>query len=330
MCFVHTAHCYCNRSQQLYADTLVHYIQTQQSSDCTAAAAAHNLTNENYWTPVTQTAADVPLMGVATTELEALTCHGHTPRSTFDAADTSTINSTVTFTVTAGTATADHNSTAASQHEDWNIRADRQDKPGYIARGMSYSVLTARMQCSVSRSNSKHVAVAVTYLKSYAGVGAVHMYGKQQHNHSKTAVINAQGAPILNLRGSDHDPDRQAASVGTNDKCTISDYSSDHVIDALDTTEHVSPYHTKYLKLNHTYFTKSDTSGIDSTDGTQSLAIEINFKLLSALDVPLIESIKAAAAASRGDSNTNSNDNCDYSDAIRQDWKFKLVQLSCF
>jgi hypothetical protein len=158
--------CYCNRSQQLYADTLVHYIETQQSSDCTAAAA-HNLTTEYYWTPLTRTAADAPLMGVATTELEALTCHGHTPRSTFDAADTATLNSTVTFTVTAGTATADHNSTAASQHEDWNIRADRQDKPGYIASGMSHSVLTARMQCFVSSSNSQHVVVAVTYLKSY-------------------------------------------------------------------------------------------------------------------------------------------------------------------
>jgi hypothetical protein len=317
---VHTAtllhNCYCNRSQQLYADTLVHYIETQQSNDCTAAAAS-NLTNENYWTPVTQTAGAVPLMGVATIELEALTCHGHTPRSTFDAADTSTHNSTVTFTVTAGTATADHNSTAASQHEDWNIRADRQDKPGYIASGMSHSILTAHMQCSVSSSNSQHVVVAVTYLKSYTSVGAVHIYGKQQHNHSKTAVINAQGAPILNLRGSDHDPDRQAASVSTNDNSTISDYSSDHVIDALDTTEHVSPYYTKYLKLDHTYFTKSDTSGIDSTDGTQSLAIEINFKLLSALDVPLISSSKAAAAASRGDSNASTSDDSDYSDAIR-------------
>jgi hypothetical protein len=167
-------------------------------------------------------------------------------------------------------------------------------------------------------------------LRAIPSVGAVHVYGKQQHNHSKTAVINAQGAPILNLRGSDHDPDRQAASVSTNDNSIVSDHSSDHVIDALDTTEHVSPYHTKYLKLDHTYFTESDTSGIDSTiDGTQSL--EINFELLSALDVPLIKCIKAAAAAaaSRCDSNTNSNDDSDYSDAITQHWKFKLVRLSC-
>jgi hypothetical protein len=310
LCFAHCSllHCYCNRSQQLYADTLVHYIEAQQASDCTAAAA-HISTNENYWTPVAQTAADAPLMGRATIELEALTCHGHTPRSTFDAADTATFNSTITFTITAGTAVSE---TTAVQHEDWNIRADRKDKPGYIASGVSHSILTARMQCSMRNSKSKHVMIAVTYLKSYAGVGAVHIYGTRQHP--------AQRGPPLHLRGSHRDG--QAAN-GAVVNGRISDYSSHHVIDALDTTEHVSPYHTKYLKLDHTYFAESDGTAA----GTQSL--EISFDLLNAADVPLINSIKAAAAASKGDSNASTSDDSDYSDAIRQDWKFKLVRLSC-
>jgi hypothetical protein len=310
------------RGQQLYADTLVHYIETQQASDCAVAAAANNYTN--YWTPATQTAADAPLIGITTTELEALTCHGHTPLSAFDAADTATFNSSVTFTTTAGTvssATAARNSTAASQHEDWNIRADKQDKPGYIASGMSHSVLTARMHCTVSSANSKHVTVAVSYLKSYAGVGAVHVYGKQ-HNHIGTA-ISSNAAPTVNLRGSHHKRQLQI-STADSDHGSNSERSS-HVIDALDSTQHASPYQTKYMKLDHTYFTEGASSAV--VGSTQSL--EINFELLSAVDVPLIESIKAAAA-SRSDSNADtSNDSSEYSDAVRQDWKFKLVRLSC-
>jgi hypothetical protein len=287
----------------------VHYIETLQSSDCTAAAA-RNLTTENYRTPVTQTAADTPLIGITTTELEAVTCHGHTPRSTFDAADAATVSSSVSFTVTAGTAV--RNTTAASQHEDWNIRADKQDKPGYIAGGISHSILIAHMHCSMSNSNSKHVVVAVTYLKSYAGVGALHVYGKQQHSHIET--------PALNLRGSNRKRQLQASnSSGSTDTSSAIDLSSDHVIDALDTAQHASPYQTKYMKLDQTYFTNASTAA-----GTQLL--ENDSEQLSAVDVPLITSGKAAAAANRGNSNANTSD---YSDTVRQDWKFKLVRLSC-
>ena len=212
----------------------------------------------------------------------------------------------MTFTTTAGVRVS--SATAASQHEDWNIRADRQDKPGYIASGMTHSVLTARMQCSVSSStSSKHVIVAVTYLKSYAGVGAVHVYGKE-HIHSKAAGAgDAAAAHALNLRGSDRR--RQLLEASSDADSSSSGHSSSHVIDALDTTQHASPYQTKHLKLDHTFFLQGDSSTVAA--GTQLL--EIHFELLSALDVPLIQSIKAAAI--RIDRSSANSDDSDYSDA---------------
>eukprot|EP00953_Heterococcus_sp_UTEX-ZZ885_P001827 1505-Heterococcus_DN1.PRE.2 len=224
-----------NRSHQLYADLLIHYLESTYATDCELASESQ------HWTVAIKTFADAPVFGATTEKFERAICYGAAATSSFDAVDPSSYNSTISFKTTAGVVVAEPTAAAAAgadasavANADWTLTEDRAGKPGYIAEGVSHAVLTARMQCSAKRSSdaagSLYIPVAVTYTQSYEGVGAVLMYSPHKHQPHMRGR-HAQAA---------------AAVISSHTKAASSkDSHSSYMIDALDVSAHVSPYVTE-------------------------------------------------------------------------------------
>jgi hypothetical protein len=170
----------------------------------------------------------------------------------------------------------------------WRLYADRPNKPGYIAEYASDAMLQFNMQCHVNVTPDKYLVfpiVTLTYLKSYEGVGIVQMYGRQlQHSDGVTEGI---------------------------------------LIDALDTSEAISPYVNSYIQLDDSYNSYNSThpSGVSlGADGVLELGVTVSFRALHA--------DYAAAIAARMTQH-DATEGWNAQNELRQGWKFKIVRLSC-
>jgi hypothetical protein len=170
----------------------------------------------------------------------------------------------------------------------WRLYEDRLDKPGYIAENTQHAVLQFKMQCNVKVTADNHLVfpvVTLTYLTSYKGVGIVQMYGRQlQHPEGVTEGI---------------------------------------LIDALDTSEAISPYVNTYVQLDDSYNSYNSThpSGVSlSADGNLVLGVTVSFRALHTNDATVI-----AARMTQHDAAST----WDAHNELRQGWKIKIVRLSC-
>jgi hypothetical protein len=170
----------------------------------------------------------------------------------------------------------------------WRLYEDRPDKPGYIAGNTQHAVLTFDLQCNVQVTADNHLifpVVTLTYLKSYKGVGIVQMYGRQLQ-------------------------DPEGVSEGI-------------LIDALDTSEAISPYVNAYVQLDDSYNSYNNThpSGVSvGADGGLVLGVTVSFRALHANDTADI-----SARMTQHDTAKS----WDAQNEVRQGWKFKIVRLSC-
>jgi hypothetical protein len=302
-----TAYATSHRSHQLYADLLVHFLESTYSRDCELASESQ------HWTIANKTFADTPVFGATTEKFERAICYGAAATSSFDAVDQSSYNRTISFETTAGVVMAESTTAGADAsavvHADWTITEDRAGKPGYIVEGVSHAVLTARMQCSAKQSSdaaSLYIPVAVTYMQSYEGVGVVLMYGPHKHQphlrgrRTQAAMISSQ---------------MKAAARGQSVEHSSKDSHSSYMIDALDVSAHVSPYVTEFLKLDPAFLVDSNAATLSSLN--QTVAVEINFRSLNIGDVDFIQKHHRLSGGA-----------ADYGE-VRNQWKFKLVRLSC-
>jgi hypothetical protein len=247
------------RAAQLYADTLVHFMERAYVKGCEVALSSDS--TKGYDTGVPIPSRSHTLM------LEHLTCHGSRPLSRFDTESSEMLVNT-------------HTSSAG-----WRLHEDRPGKPGYItvASNVQNAVLTFNMQCSVKETPEKHLmfpVVVMTYLKSFEGVGVVQMYGRElQHPEDVTEGV---------------------------------------LIDALDTSQPISPYTTTYMQLDDTYNSYNSSTAMRG-EGSSILNITVNFRALG-----LDNADQISARLSKESTSTWSAE-----DDLRQDWKFKIVTLSC-
>jgi hypothetical protein len=180
------------------------------------------------------------------------------------------------------------NTTPATDGSGWRLYEDRPYKPGYIAENTQHAILTFDLQCNVNVTASNHLifpVVTLTYLTSYKGVGIVQVYGRQlQHPEDVTEGI---------------------------------------LLDALDTSEAISPYMNSYMQLDDSYnrYNSTHPTGVSlGADGNLVLGVTVSFRALHANDTAVIASRMTQHDTSKS---------WDAQNELRQGWKFKIVRLSC-
>jgi hypothetical protein len=263
-----------NRSAQLYADVLVHYLERSYVKGCELAIQRSSTEEASGTDNNSSNTVRQPELLPGTLLLESAVCDHKAPLSLFDAENNATYKSMPISTTPAT--------------NGWRMYEDRPDKPGYIAENTQHAVLTFHLQCNVQVSADNHLifpVVTLTYLKSYEGVGIVQMYGRQlQHPEDVTEGI---------------------------------------LLDAMDTTEAISPYVNSYMQLDDSYnsYDSTHSSGVSlGADGGLVLGVTVSFRALHANDTAVI-----AARMTQHDTASTWN----AQNELRQGWKFKIVRLSC-
>jgi hypothetical protein len=163
----------------------------------------------------------------------------------------------------------------AAQSAPWSLYADSKDKMGAIGLGKA----------------TPHAQLAVS----------MQCRAPAQKHHTNVVIIYLKsyegvGAVRIAPTGAAVEP-------------------HEHVLDALDTTDHTSVSALKILPLNDVYITASSTSA----DGVVMSTIELQLELLGPDDTALLKREDASKDAANQPSSAD----------VRKDWKFKLIGISC-
>lgn len=218
------------RSHQLYADTLAHFLDHEYVQACKEAGSP--ISGETFASPTGE-----PRMPT-TPFLEQMLCYGNNATTYYNAEDPDTYGSVTIQSYLqmqgqgAGVAPPMCENRAPG---GWALFSDRKDNPGYIGFGITARHATAEftLRCKVPPS-PKTALLAITYLESYSGVGAVRVFGSF--------------------------PDRAPGGLANF-------MSNAVVLDALDTSSKLSTYVTQYVQMDESFYAAgSSASEIEVKD----------------------------------------------------------------
>lgn len=236
------------RSHQLYADMLAHFLDNAYVAVCEKGHghSAPTITAQEMF----RSAADPPLQPGTTYFEDIVLCSGLEPSTLYEAGGQSTHGAVSIRSYLPQRPSLVH---ANSSGEGvWRLFEDVTGKPGLIAYGLTspHGVAEFTFKCRIPNLPEKPW-LAITYLRGYAGMGAVRIFGTNQNNDT---------LPL----------------------------ESDLFIDALYTPWKASVSVTKYVEIDETFY---DRGSLVMQDNASFANITASFQVLGPEDVANIMEI---------------------------------------